>query len=91
MWSAGYFFHLILNNFVISCFFGELLIGKELFQGEKESRQLELIYEKCGSPDEETWPGVQSLPYFSEMGPKRMYPRNLLSYMRAQRPKYKYY
>jgi hypothetical protein len=70
-----------------SCFFGELLLGKPLFPGAKESQQLEFIYDKCGSPEEETWPGVKSLPFFSELGPKKLYQRNLLSYMRLHRQK----
>jgi len=73
---------------ISSCFLGELLLGKPLFPGEKESRQLEIIYEKCGSPEEEFWPGVKSLPFYTEMGPKKPYARNFLSYMRAQKQKY---
>ena len=89
MWSAGFltFIFTQIYNYLKSCFFGELLLGKPLFPGEKESRQLEIIYEKCGSPEEDIWPGVKSLPYFPELGPKKPYQRNFLGYMRNQRQK----
>ena len=91
MWSAGYLLKIShLLNFSISCFLGELLLGKPLFPGAKESQQLEFIYDKCGSPEEESWPGVRSLPFFSELGPKKAYQRNLLSYMRLHKQKFEF-
>mmetsp|Transcript_11599 Transcript_11599/g.11553 ORF Transcript_11599/g.11553 Transcript_11599/m.11553 type:complete len:92 (+) Transcript_11599:819-1094(+) len=58
MWSVG-------------CFFAELLTGKPLLPGASESNQLQLIYDKCGSPNEENWPGVSNYRFFSELGPKK--------------------
>ena len=48
----------------------EIIIGKPLFKGAKEPQQLKLIYDKCGSPTEENWPGVSSLQYYESLGPK---------------------
>ena len=31
---------------------------KTLFQGDSSANQLITIFEKCGTPSEETWPGV---------------------------------
>jgi cyclin-dependent kinase 12/13 len=45
MWSVG-------------CVFAELVLQQVLFRGDKEERQIELIYEKCGSVSNENWPGV---------------------------------
>lgn len=39
MWSVG-------------CIFVELLINENLFRGDVEYKQIEKIYEICGSPDE---------------------------------------
>jgi cyclin-dependent kinase 12/13 len=58
------------------------MIGEVLFKGDKSSRQLELIYEKCGSPDELNWPGVKIYNLYDELGPKRYYPRVLQTYMK---------
>lgn len=48
MWSVG-------------CVFAELVTQQVLFQGDKDEKQIELIYEKCGSVDSESWPGVKEL------------------------------
>lgn len=64
MWSLG-------------CVFFELLTFRPLFPGDRESKVLELIYQTCGTPSEETWPGVSSLPYFGKLGPKRSQPNRL--------------
>jgi cyclin-dependent kinase 12/13 len=52
MWSVG-------------CVFAELVLQQVLFQGDKDERQIELIYEKCGSVDHENWPGVSELRGYS--------------------------
>ena len=63
MWSVG-------------CFFAELLTSRALFPGNTEAKILELIFEKCGTPTEETWPGVSKLRLFNEFaGRKRSYRR----------------
>jgi len=64
MWSMG-------------CFFFELLTFKPLFPGDKEARMLELIYQICGTPSEENWPGVTSMRYFKTLGPKKPMRRSL--------------
>ncbi|KAI4276966.1 MAG: hypothetical protein LQ337_002127 [Flavoplaca oasis] len=49
MWSVG-------------CIFGELLLKEPLLQGKNEVDQLSKIFELCGIPTEETWPGFKRLP-----------------------------
>ncbi|MQM05682.1 hypothetical protein Taro_038502 [Colocasia esculenta] len=51
MWSVG-------------CVFGELFHGKPIFPGKTEQKQFEVICETCGTPDEDTWPGVSKLPNY---------------------------
>lgn len=48
MWSVG-------------CVFAELLLGKVLFPGDKEEKQCQLIFEKCGIPDDTNWPDSKKL------------------------------
>lgn len=64
MWSLG-------------CIFAELLTGEILFKGDKEPRQIELIYEICGSPDKETWPEAEKLEYYNTLAPKMPYENRL--------------
>ena len=52
MWSVG-------------CCFAELLTFRPLFPADKEPKVLELIFEKCGFPTEETWPGVIHLKHYA--------------------------
>ncbi len=64
MWSVG-------------CVFAELVIQQVLFQGDKDEKQIELIYEKCGSVNNENWPGVQELRQYPQLGPKKTIPRKI--------------
>ncbi|KAI1327824.1 cmgc/cdk/pitslre protein kinase [Xylariaceae sp. FL0255] len=49
MWSVG-------------CIFGELLTREPLLQGKNEVNELTKIFELCGIPTEESWPGFRRLP-----------------------------
>lgn len=51
----------------IGCILAEFLCGDNLLRGDGEVRQMEKIYELCGSPDENSWEGVTSLPYYKDM------------------------
>ncbi|KAI9786146.1 MAG: hypothetical protein M1839_007556 [Geoglossum umbratile] len=46
----------------IGCIFGELVIKEPLLQGKNEVDQLSKIFELCGIPTEENWPGFKRLP-----------------------------
>ena len=54
MWSAG-------------CVLAELELGRPLLPGKSEQQQLELICKSIGSPTEENWPGVTSLPNYEPL------------------------
>lgn len=62
MWSLG-------------CVFAELVLqkGKALFHGDVEERQIKLIYELCGTPNEEMWPGVSELRFWNDIRPQKVY------------------
>ncbi|KAH3745007.1 Cyclin-dependent kinase C-1 [Pelomyxa schiedti] len=67
MWSVG-------------CILAELLTNKPLFPGTSELEQLEFIFKICGSPDRNTWPEAEKLPFYDDMMPKmarQNYPRRL--------------
>jgi cyclin-dependent kinase 12/13 len=64
MWSAG-------------CILGEILTRAPMFPEDKEPRILQKIYALCGTPHEEIWPGVSSLPYWEQYGPREQIPRVL--------------
>lgn len=49
MWSVG-------------CIFGELITREPLLQGSNEVDQMSKIFEICGVPTDETWPGFRRLP-----------------------------
>ncbi|KAH6627632.1 kinase-like domain-containing protein [Chaetomium tenue] len=49
MWSVG-------------CIFGELLTREPLLQGRNEVDELAKIFELCGTPTDDTWPGFRRLP-----------------------------
>ena len=50
MWSVG-------------CIFGELLMREPLFQGKNEVQEITKIFELCGMPTDDSWPGFRRLPH----------------------------
>lgn len=46
----------------VGCIFGELLLNAPLLQGKNEVDELSKIFELCGIPTEESWPGFKRLP-----------------------------
>lgn len=72
MWSVG-------------CIFGELLTREPLLQGKNEVDELTLIFELCGIPTDESWPGFRRLPHARALRlPK--YALNTGSIVRARFP-----
>ncbi|KAK1439498.1 hypothetical protein QVD17_05317 [Tagetes erecta] len=64
MWSVG-------------CIFAELLHGKPIFPGKDEPEQLSKIFDLCGAPDENNWPGVSKIPWYNNFKPTRPLKRRL--------------
>lgn len=52
MWSAG-------------CIMAEMITGRPLFPGQSNDDQLQRIFKFMGTPNEQTWPGVSSLPNYN--------------------------
>jgi len=48
--------------------------------GKDENDQVQRIFEKCGTPTEEYWPGVSNLNNYTKYAPTRIFPRTLKSY-----------
>ncbi|CAD8108880.1 unnamed protein product [Paramecium sonneborni] len=68
MWSLG-------------CIFAELITGEVLFKGDIEFRQMERIYELCGSATEQNWPNCVNLRQWEEFKPRRHYERILIKHI----------
>lgn len=47
---------------LLGCIFGELLKHRPLLPGKTEIKQLELIFQLLGTPNERIWPGFNKLP-----------------------------
>ncbi|KAK4408355.1 Cyclin-dependent kinase C-2 [Sesamum angolense] len=69
MWSVG-------------CIFAELLNGKPIFPGKDEPEQLNKIFDICGTPNEEIWPGVSKIPWYNNFKPTRVVKRRLREHFR---------
>lgn len=48
----------------VGCIFGEIASGRPLFPGSSEEDQLIRIFRLLGTPTEETWPSMATLPDF---------------------------
>ncbi|KAF3659859.1 Cell division control protein 2 -like protein [Capsicum annuum] len=57
VWSAG-------------CIFAEMVNHRPLFPGDSEIDELFKIFRVVGTPNEDTWPGVTSLPDYKSAFPK---------------------
>ncbi|KAM7262282.1 hypothetical protein ACFE04_021359 [Oxalis oulophora] len=64
MWSAG-------------CIFAELLYGKPIFPGKNEADQIKKIFQLCGYPSENDWPGISKIPWFKNFKSLRLMKRQL--------------
>ncbi|KAJ3693975.1 hypothetical protein LUZ60_009455 [Juncus effusus] len=60
----------------VGCIFAEMSIGRPIFPGDSEIDQIFKIFRALGTPSEETWPGVTSLPDYKLSFPK-WYPKDL--------------
>ncbi|CCF59563.1 hypothetical protein KAFR_0H01530 [Kazachstania africana CBS 2517] len=64
------------------CILAEMITGKPLFPGTNEEEQLKLIFETMGTPNEQSWPGISSLPKYNPGFPQHL-PKNLKSILQA--------
>jgi len=54
----------------VGCILAEMATGCPLFAGDSEIGTAFLIFQKFGTPTEETWPGVSKLPDYKSSFPK---------------------
>jgi cyclin-dependent kinase len=54
----------------IGCIFAEMITRKPLFPGDSEIDEIFKIFRVLGTPNEDIWPGVSSLPDFKTTFPK---------------------
>ncbi|KAK1653579.1 hypothetical protein QYE76_071384 [Lolium multiflorum] len=54
----------------VGCIFAEMVNQKPLFPGDSEIDELFKIFRVLGTPTEQTWPGVSSLPDYKSAFPK---------------------
>lgn len=54
----------------MGCIFAEMVTREPLFAGDSEIDQIFRIFRPLGTPTEETWKGVSSLPDFKTTFPK---------------------
>ncbi|KAJ9114564.1 hypothetical protein QFC20_001438 [Naganishia adeliensis] len=69
-----------IDNWSAGCIMLELFVRKPVFQGNGEIHQLEAIYEIMGTPTEEEWPGLASMPWYELVKPKEMLPSRFDEY-----------
>jgi serine/threonine protein kinase len=60
----------------VGCIFAELVTRQPLFPGDSEIDELFKIFQIMGTPTEETWPGISSLPDYKAAFPK-WHPKSL--------------
>ncbi|KAI9175865.1 Cyclin-dependent kinase catalytic subunit [Blastocladiella emersonii ATCC 22665] len=51
-----------LDMWSIGCIYGEMVLHAPMFPGDSEIDQLFKVFQVLGTPTEDTWPGVSSLP-----------------------------
>ncbi|KAF7051223.1 hypothetical protein CFC21_059484 [Triticum aestivum] len=54
----------------VGCIFAEMVNQKPLFPGDSEIDELFKIFRVLGTPNEQTWPGVSSLPDYKSAFPR---------------------
>eukprot|EP00026_Physarum_polycephalum_P003454 Phypoly_transcript_03465.p1 GENE.Phypoly_transcript_03465~~Phypoly_transcript_03465.p1 ORF type:complete len:338 (-),score=55.26 Phypoly_transcript_03465:176-1189(-) len=51
-----------IDMWAVGCIFAELMLRNPYFPGSSDIEQLSCIFSALGTPDEQIWPGVSSLP-----------------------------
>ncbi|KAJ4432163.1 Cyclin-dependent kinase 2, partial [Periplaneta americana] len=70
------FYSTSVDVWSLGCIFAEMIISsfqltrRALFPGDSEIDQLFRIFRTLGTPDEDVWPGVSSLPDYKSMFPR---------------------
>lgn len=54
----------------VGCIMGEMWTRRPILCGSSDADQLEKIWELCGTPDEEVWPGWRELPGMDGVKPE---------------------
>merc|ERR1711865_861768 len=57
--------------------------AEAIIPGRDERDQMDKVFSLCGSPSEQRWPGVSSLPYFRHLNPEPQYPDRLRQHLRS--------
>jgi cyclin-dependent kinase 2 len=64
------FYTATVDTWSLGCIFAEMVSRRPLFPGDSEIDQLFRIFRSLGTPTEEGWPGVSSLPDFKPVFPR---------------------
>lgn len=56
-----------VDLWAVGCIFGEMLNNSPLFPGENDIEQLCCVLRVLGTPTEQTWPGMSSLPDYNKI------------------------
>lgn len=67
-----------VDLWAVGCVFGQLLLGVSLFPGDCMIGQIMRIFSALGTPDEGSWAGCTSLPFFQPEFPKWKAPTSSL-------------
>lgn len=49
----------------VGCIMAELLMRGPLFPGKNDKDQMDKVFELCGTPNDDIWPGCSALPYYN--------------------------
>ncbi|XP_028119707.1 cell division control protein 2 homolog B-like [Camellia sinensis] len=72
-------YSMAIDVWSVGCIFAKMLMRQNLFAGASKNEHLRKIFSIMGTPNERTWPGVTSLPYYPA-GLPEYYPENLAEF-----------
>lgn len=69
------------------CILAELQLGEPFFRGVKNDHHLmDLIFQRLGTPNDEEWPTMKSLPNYKAFEPRKQYTCMLRDYFFKRKP-----
>jgi serine/threonine protein kinase len=69
---GSYHYSTAVDMWSVGCIMAEMMTFSPIFPGESQIDELFRIFRTLGTPDENVWPGISTLPDYNENFPRKL-------------------